>query len=180
MSSEGKEKQKDCGENKNWGQCSWCLFYNCTCFLITSFHCQPQITVQYMSFCSWSAWTTDSPTTSSHLYICKLPWPNFVYMCGLCCSCCNPPHAYYFTQFDLSEDTEWFTKTQLHSSQGIECKASSFRISYINTGSGYIYSILLMVQIVDHLTRVMTSVDLLQPSHVFFKCFTCHIISWIS
>lgn len=44
--------------SKNWGQCSWCLFYNCTCFLITSFHCQPQITVQYMSYCLWSALTT--------------------------------------------------------------------------------------------------------------------------
>lgn len=27
---------------------------------------------------------------------------------------------------------------------------------------------LLMVQIIDHVTRVMTSVDLLQPSHLFF------------
>lgn len=72
--------QTDGGQN--WGQCSWCLFYNRTCFLITSFHCQPRITVQYTSFCLWLALTnSDSPTTSSHLYICKPIWLNFVFKC---------------------------------------------------------------------------------------------------
>lgn len=84
LQKEGRNKRivvKNNNNNKNWGQCSRCLFYNCTCFLITSFHCQPQITVQYMSFCLWSAWNSDSPTARSHLYICKLTRPNFVFTC---------------------------------------------------------------------------------------------------